>query len=171
MAAQEFELSGTWGTIAHARVPAPDRGGYARCEKHGQMERVDPDAVGPIEKNGVVWEFDGRAPTAEGDGVMLHYCEECVERELRTHDRQEARYLDLLREEIAEEWTNKLRRGQMERSLFSVESVDTAAADPLYCPYCADMVEAAGDGGLECSVHGRLAIDVEALEDAEVPSP
>lgn len=166
MAVKEFSVSSMWGELAYARVPAPSRGGHGSCDQHGRMERVDPDAL-TIEKNGVIWEVDGSAPMEDSDVVGLHYCRECVDDELRTHDRADASDLELVREAIAEEWTHKFRRGQMDSSLFSVRQV-TDDATPEFCPYCSSDLEEREDGTLVCDIHGELSITIEPAP--EVPT-
>lgn len=150
------------GTIAWAQVPARSHSNQ-HCDKHGRMERLAPNQI-TVEKNGVEWEIDGSAPMEDSNEVELWYCPECVDSELRTYDR-DADDIALLEEEIAEEWKNNLRRGQMDTGLFSVVSIDEDAASLLYCPYCSDRLEERGDGTVECSVHGSLLVDVATVEE------
>lgn len=165
MAATEFEITSMAGTVAWARVPARSHGSQS-CDRHGRMERLDPEAL-TVELNGVTWTVDGSAPMEDSDDAEIHACWECVDEALRTYDRKDAGDLELLQEAIAEEWTNSLRRGQMDRALFSVQSIDEDAT-LLFCPYCSDHLEADGDA-VECSVHGRMRVDVEP--GLEVPEP
>lgn len=162
----ERDISNGAGTLAYARKPQR-RHGSTSCDRHGRMEQADAHAI-EIDLNGTTWAFDGRAPFADEDGVELWYCPECIDDKLRTYDRGDAADLTLLVEAIGEKWTNPHRRGQMDRQLFRAVEVDPDAADPLFCPYCADHVEQADDA-VECSVHGRLTVHVETREEPPTP--
>lgn len=166
MVSNEFSIENVTGTLAYARVPARRRGTQS-CDRHGRMDRLDVDGF-TVEKNGVVWEVDGSAPMEDSDDVEMHYCSECVDDALRTYDRTDASDMELLEEAVADEWTNKFRRGQMDTSLFSVASIEYDAM-LQYCPYCADHLDQVDGTTAVCSVHGSLQIDVST--DPEVQTP
>lgn len=154
------------GTLARAEKPATGRVAYT-CGRHGKrLETVDPESI-EIVINGVTWAFDGSAPFADGDGVGLHTCRECIDEALRTPDRRDADDLTLLTEAIADEWTNGYRPGTLDPRLFEVVDVDTDAAEVRFCPLCSDGLERVA-AGYECSVHGVLAVELATVE--EVPA-
>jgi hypothetical protein len=151
---REYEITHVGDTIAYARTD--ERNTLLQCDKHDRLEAI-PAAALTVTLNGTT--------LALQESAEVFYCPECVDTALRDFDRRDVDDLELLQEAIAEEWTNPHRRGQMHPELFRPVETDTDAADVLYCPYCADHVERAGDA-VECSVHGRLAIDVAAFEEA-----
>lgn len=169
MAPKDFEISNVTGTLAWARVPARKSGSPLTspqsCDRHGKMDQIDTAGF-TVEKNGVLWEVDPNARFADGDGAEIHYCEACIDESLRTYERSDAPDMALLKEAVADEWTHKFRRGQMNTSLFSVAEV-TDDATPEFCPLCSGDLEVIDETTVECDIHGPMDLSVDPIQEVE----
>lgn len=141
--------------VTEARQDRPARLCAGHCEDHASRHETLDLTGFSVEKGDAEW--------VPKDGVIISYCEECIDEE-RDYELRDAPPADVVAELITgPQWTSQHRDAEF-RGFF--DPVDLAEGRELrYCPFCGSEFSMKNDrtGRATCPDHGDLNVDAQQL--------